>query len=99
MSDSEPPLEETRLSPRALPERHRSQPRVMWVDSTGNHAQIIDGRVVVGSSPGSGIVVVDPTVSRLHAELEAREDGLWVRDLGSRNGTYVDGLQVTGARV
>jgi two-component system, NtrC family, response regulator GlrR len=98
--DEEPEeSEETRLSPRAFVERRRSQPRLTWSDATGRHGEIIDGRLVVGSSPASGIVVHDPTVSRLHAELEVREDGLWVRDLGSRNGTFVDGLQVTGARV
>jgi transcriptional regulator with GAF, ATPase, and Fis domain len=60
---------------------------------------VIDRKLVVGSAPGSDIVIQDPTVSRLHAELEARHDGLWLRDLGSRNGTFVDGIQVTGARV
>ena len=99
MTYSEPPPEETRLNPLALTERHRSQPRVIWSDSAGNHVKVIDGRILVGSSPDSGIVVHDPTVSRLHGELEVREDGVWVRDLGSRNGTFVDGLQVTGARV
>ena len=99
MSYSEPPPEETRLSPIALAERYRSRPRVRWTDRAGSHDAIIDGRLIVGSAPDSGIVVQDPTVSRLHGELEPREDGLWVRDLGSRNGTFVDGLQVTGARV
>ena len=99
MTYSDPPPEETRLNPLALTERHRSQPRVIWSDSAGNHVKVIDGRILVGSSPDSGIVVHDPTVSRLHGELEVREDGVWVRDLGSRNGTFVDGLQVTGARV
>ena len=99
MSDSEPPLEETRLAPLALAPSFRSQPRVVWTDSAGQHVKVIDGRVIVGSAQASGIVVGDPTVSRVHAELEARQDGLWVRDLGSRNGTFVDGLQVTGARV
>jgi two-component system, NtrC family, response regulator GlrR len=45
------------------------------------------------------VVVAEPTVSRVHAEFDVRDDGLWVRDLGSRNGTFVEGLQVTGARV
>lgn len=99
MSYSEPPPEETRLSPIALAERYRRQPRVRWTDRAGNHDAVIDGRLIVGSAPDSGIVVQDPTVSRLHGELEPRDDGLWVRDLGSRNGTFVDGLQVTGARV
>jgi transcriptional regulator with GAF, ATPase, and Fis domain len=99
MSYSEPPPEETRLSPLALTEQSRSQPRVTWTDREGEHQAIIDGKVLVGSAPASGIVVHDPTVSRIHAELETRHDGLWLRDLGSRNGTFVDGLQVTGARV
>jgi two-component system, NtrC family, response regulator GlrR len=35
----------------------------------------------------------------LHAELELREDGLWVRDVGSRNGTFVDEIRVIEARL
>ncbi len=99
MTYTDPPVEETRLNPLALAEQSRSQPRVTWVDATGKHDAVIDGKVLLGSAPGSGIVIGDPTISRLHAELEAKQDGLWVRDLGSRNGTFVDGLQVLGARV
>ena len=99
MGYSEPPLEETRLAPLSLSLTFRSQPRVEWTDAAGSHSQVIDGRVLIGSAQGSSIVVMDPMVSRVHAEFEARDDGLWVRDLGSRNGTFVEGLQVTGARV
>ena len=99
MTYSDPPPEETRLNPLALTEQSRSQPRVSWVDAAGTHDAVIDGQVLVGSAPGSGIVVSDPTISRLHAELEVKLDGVWLRDLGSRNGSFVDGLQVTGARV
>jgi transcriptional regulator with GAF, ATPase, and Fis domain len=99
MSDSEPPPEETRLAPLALSPTFRSQPRVEWSDSAGHHVKVIDGRVLVGSAPGSGVLVQDSTVSRVHAELEVRQDGLWLRDLQSRNGTFIEGLQVTGARV
>ena len=99
MSYSEPPPEETRLSPIALAQPYRTQPRVTWTDDLGTQSCVVDGRMVVGSSPESGIVVHDQTVSRLHAELDARHEGVWVRDLGSRNGTFVDGLQVTGALV
>jgi transcriptional regulator with GAF, ATPase, and Fis domain len=98
MSDSELP-EETRLAPLNLSPIFRAQPRVQWLDTAGRHAKVIDGRVLVGSAPASQMVVQDPTVSRVHAELEARENGLWVRDLGSRNGTFVEGLQVSGARI
>ena len=44
-------------------------------------------------------MIEDATVSRLHAELDPRRDGLWVRDLGSRNGTFVNGVRVVSARV
>jgi DNA-binding NtrC family response regulator len=99
MDDFEPPPEETRFVPVALAPQFRSQPRLEWTDATGAHAVLVDGKKLVGSASGSGVVVQDATVSRLHAELEPREDGLWVRDLGSRNGTFVNGLQVSGARV
>jgi DNA-binding NtrC family response regulator len=45
--------------------------------------------VVVGRSKGCTLVVDDKQVSKLHAEFVATEFGVRVRDLGSRNGTYV----------
>jgi len=99
MTDSDPPVEETRLAPVALVPTFRSGPRVGWSDGAGRHERTIDRRLVVGSAPGSDLALADETVSRVHAELEPRADGLWVRDLGSRNGTYVEGLRVAGARV
>src|SRR6476661_6463498 len=44
----------------------------------------------LGRSPDADIVVADASVSKLHAELLPSEDGLTVRDLGSRNGTFVN---------
>jgi len=41
--------------------------------------------------------LTDRAVSRLHAELDPRDDGLWVRDLGSRNGTFLEGIRVVAA--
>jgi DNA-binding NtrC family response regulator len=45
------------------------------------------------------MVLMDRAVSRLHAEIAPRDDGLWVKDLGSRNGTFVAGVKVVDARV
>jgi DNA-binding NtrC family response regulator len=53
----------------------------------------------MGSAQGVDVVIADPAVSRLHLELEARDDGVWARDLGSRNGTFIEGVLVQSARV
>lgn len=41
----------------------------------------------------------DDFVSSRHAVLEPRPDGVWVEDLGSTNGTFVNGARVTTARL
>ena len=53
--------------------------------------------LVVGRAPSSDAPVVDSTVSRRHAELVAAERGAEVRDLGSSNGTFVNGARVERA--
>jgi hypothetical protein len=50
----------------------------------------------VGRNPNNSVVLHDETVSGLHCELEVSEDGrMRVRDLGSTNGTWVNGERVT----
>jgi class 3 adenylate cyclase len=46
-----------------------------------------------------GIIVADPKASRLHARLTPEGDEVLVEDLGSTNGTFVDGQKVTSARL
>ena len=55
-------------------------------------------RILVGRAPSAEVRIDDPRVSRLHARIEMREDGVYVEDLGSRNGTLVDGAPVVGSR-
>ena len=53
--------------------------------------------VTIGRTDGNAIVLPrDEYVSSHHARVEALRDGLWVIDLGSRNGTYVNGAPVDG---
>jgi transcriptional regulator with GAF, ATPase, and Fis domain len=77
----------------------REQPRVTWTDLGGPHDLLLTERIAVGSAPGNAIEVADATVSRIHAELDPREGTVWVRDLGSRNGTFVENIRVTEAEV
>ncbi|MEU8792267.1 DUF1707 and FHA domain-containing protein [Streptomyces sp. NPDC048643] len=53
----------------------------------------------IGRDPASGLRLNHETVSRVHAEL-SRQGGVWVlRDLGSTNGTTVNGRRVIGVSV
>jgi two-component system, NtrC family, response regulator HydG len=54
-------------------------------------------RTLVGVSPACAVRLTDPLVSRRHAALEVEVDGLRIQDLGSKNGTSVNGLRVTDA--
>jgi DNA-binding NtrC family response regulator len=51
--------------------------------------------IVVGSSRACDVPIEDRTVSARHASFSREPRGLVVRDLGSRNGTYVGGARVT----
>jgi transcriptional regulator with GAF, ATPase, and Fis domain len=53
--------------------------------------------VRVGARPACELVLTDPTVSGIHFEVRATEAGFLVRDLGSTNGTVVEGLRVVEA--
>ncbi len=77
----------------------RSSPEITWVDEDGAHRLSATGRMVIGSARAVDVVLADGAVSRLHAEIEPRRDGLWVRDLGSKNGTFIEGILVGSARV
>jgi two-component system response regulator GlrR len=72
----------------------RQQAHLTWTDAGGPRNAVVANRMVVGSADGVDLVVKEPTVSRLHAELDPRPSGLWVRDLGSRNGSFIEGVRV-----
>jgi hypothetical protein len=55
---------------------------------------------IVGRDQDSGIALDgDEFASGRHARIEARSDGVWVEDLGSTNGTYVNGERITAERL
>lgn len=51
----------------------------------------------IGRAPHCELVLADDDVSREHAVIERRFDGVHVRDLGSKNGVIVDGTRITNA--
>jgi pSer/pThr/pTyr-binding forkhead associated (FHA) protein len=56
----------------------------------GESFSIDSDRVSIGRSPDAGVFLDDVTVSRNHALLVRRRDGIYIDDLGSLNGSYVN---------
>lgn len=52
----------------------------------------------VGRGAHNEVVIAEDSVSDTHALLQRRDDGWYVADLGSTNGTYVGGVRLTGER-
>jgi pSer/pThr/pTyr-binding forkhead associated (FHA) protein len=57
------------------------------------------GPWTVGRSQENDIVVPDPNVSRKHARLARADNGFVVEDLGSTNGTLLDGAPIDRERI
>jgi pSer/pThr/pTyr-binding forkhead associated (FHA) protein len=62
--------------------------------NAGSTFLVKDEETTVGRDTGSAIFLDDITVSRRHAIIQRRDDGWFVIDSGSLNGTYVNGEQV-----
>ena len=63
---------------------------------TGLKIPVVFWENSIGRSRGSDIVVDDPAVSRNHCVLLRRTEGWFVKDTGSKSGTYVNGKEVVG---
>ena len=53
--------------------------------------------VVVGRAVTSDVPIYDPTISRRHAEVSLADDGVKVKDVGSSNGTFLNGARISEA--
>ncbi len=65
----------------------------------GESFTIDDERVSIGRTPDAGVFLDDVTVSRNHALLVHRQDGYYIDDLGSLNGTYVNRRRIESHRL
>jgi hypothetical protein len=81
----------------SLRQQRRQGTRVVMVKSDTQLGRELDVRdvSVLGRSPEADVLLDDPYASDFHMRLVAQESGLVLHDLGSTNGTYVNGRRVT----
>ena len=96
------PNESVPLGAIAIDAAHEAQPDIrfslrMIKGVPPNGVYPIEGRTSIGRSDDSTIVLVDPSVSRAHAIIEIVDRRARVADLGSTNGTFVNGRRVSAA--
>jgi adenylate cyclase len=71
--------------------------RLISPDGTQSFDLKMHAPLIVGRAPTCDLSVSDPTISRRHAELVVDDDSVTLRDLGSSNGTFVNGRKVAAA--
>ncbi len=64
---------------------------------TGREFIVSNEAITLGSGKNNDLVIDDVTVSRRHCEIELTSDGYAIRDVGSTNGTYVQGVRIQSA--
>ena len=81
----------------------RDTPRARLLLPSGQVLTLGSSPVTIGRLPDCGVVLADPNVSRVHAEIRPATGGVTpeyeIVDRGSTNGTRVNGLPLSGARI
>lgn len=101
----DPTLDQGRFTVRSATVRGAVAPAAAAAPSQRHPIVDIDGQrylltgtvTVIGRGSDADIIVDDPGVSRKHLEIRITPDGVVATDLGSTNGTYVEGHKITAA--
>jgi DNA-binding winged helix-turn-helix (wHTH) protein len=75
----------------------RRAPASHWLVLRERRVVLQEGENVIGRDPGSVVWVEAPGISRRHARILIDHTGVWLEDLGSKNGTTVGGERVRAA--
>lgn len=80
-----------------LSARSSARPTLMVIAGAdaGRVVRVTGDQVLIGRKSTCGVALPDPGVSRTHARLVLESSGYVVEDLGSKNGTLIDGVRIT----
>ena len=114
LSEDFPKREAQRTSPAWMPEPMQ-EPSPKGASTKANKAYVLrfisgkyqggefpvttDKQILVGRSSDLDMVLVEDMVSRKHARITMQQDQIWIEDLGSTNGTFVNGEKIKRARL
>ncbi len=73
---------------------HKPELIVIAADRNIGSRYPVENQVVVGRGPGCSIPIDDTYASQQHARIFREGDGYFIEDLGSTNGTYVNGRKI-----
>lgn len=95
--DSVPEAQQAPAAPPAPPTPPRAAAKMQPVlDISGQRFALNHPSIVLGRSADTDIPIEDPGVSRRHLKIEQRGTSTWAVDLGSTNGSYVNGRKIVG---
>jgi DNA-binding winged helix-turn-helix (wHTH) protein len=84
----------------AEPEKDASGTRTdWWLVSERDQFRLETGKMIVGREPAAHICIDNGSVSRRHARVTVDGTGVKLEDLGSKNGTWVHGMPVSGPTI
>ena len=73
--------------------------RILSGKLAGQFFQLKSGSTTIGRAPNCDVVIASQSVSKEHARIEVLSDKVILTDLGSRNGTFVNGVQIRSQKV
>ena len=79
------------------PSQKRTKNEIVFVrsESQAGQSYVIKDALTLGRSPDADVLLDDPYASEFHLRLISEDDRLTLHDLGSTNGTYLNGRRVT----